>query len=140
MKKVISFIEKIAKEYGYKPLPEEKSRLARDWYKKHLPDLEFAEPIYTSSGKLIATCFERIVIGDYGAYIEFSKEHIMLDLVIKKGQEFRHNDNFKGKYLWYTSEDDDCKIYFQLRKVAYADYKPGMYYISPYEVNQYFPK
>lgn len=39
------------------------------------------------------------------------------------------------KYLWLTADDDsDVKIYDQKRSVEYADYKPGMLYVSVYEV------
>lgn len=137
MKKVTDFIKRLVVEYGYKPLPADKSILAQEWFKEHLPELYNDEPLYTLSGELLATCYERVVVGDYGAYIEINHEHMMLDFKIKKGQEYRHKDSFRGKYLWYTSEQDDCKIYYQLRKVYYADYKPGKYYISPYEVQQY---
>jgi hypothetical protein len=38
-------------------------------------------------------------------------------------------------YIEYRSKDNDyVKLYFQKRKVAYADYKVGMYYISPFDL------
>ena len=136
MKKVLDFIERISKEFAYKPLPSDKSVLAREWYKKHLPTLNPNQPIYTRTGTMLARSFKRIVIGDYGAYIEFSGSDLTAALQVKKGQEYRCRDSFNGKYIWYTL-NDDIKVYYQLRGVAYANYKPGMYYISPYEVIQY---
>lgn len=39
------------------------------------------------------------------------------------------------KYLWLTADDNsDVKVYDQKRLVEYADYKPGMLYVSVYEV------
>lgn len=39
------------------------------------------------------------------------------------------------KYLWLTADDgSDVKVYDQKRSVEYADYKPGMLYVSVYEV------
>lgn len=39
------------------------------------------------------------------------------------------------KYPWLTADDNsDVKVYDQKRSVEYADYKPGMLYVSVYEV------
>ena len=41
----------------------------------------------------------------------------------------------KVKYLWLTIKDNSCiKIYYQKKSVDYADYKPGMLYVSVHEV------
>lgn len=38
------------------------------------------------------------------------------------------------KYIWMTIADgSNIKIYKQKKKVAYADYRSGMFYISPHE-------
>ena len=38
------------------------------------------------------------------------------------------------KYVWMTIADgSNIKIYKQKKRVAYADYKSGFYYISPHE-------
>lgn len=128
----------------YIPLRREKSRAIREYYRNNLPDYLSPEGqqinLYSSGGLLIASGYERIVIGDYGAYIEVSPEQIIKDsLRIQSGQEYRINDErFKDrvKYVWLTAKDDSgIKIYFQRRRVAYADYLPGMYYISPDEIS-----
>lgn len=76
----------------------------------------------SKSGTIIAKGYNRIVIGDYGASIEITKEQIYKNaLCVKKGEEYRYKS--------------DCKIYFQQKRVSYADYKVGMFYISPYELN-----
>ena len=90
---------------------------------------------------MICNGYDRIVIGDYGAFIEFSEEHIASDFTIKAGQEYRVNDEkYKKniKYIWLTIGDgSNIKIYLQKRKVSYADYKPKKYYVSVHEVLVY---
>lgn len=94
--------------------------------------------IHSLNGTLIATGYNRIVIGDYGAFIEFDVEQVVEDnLKVRKGQEYRINDPKYGgeKYYWFTPRDNsDMKVYYQKRTVTYADYKPEMFYVSPYEV------
>jgi hypothetical protein len=138
--KVNAFIERLVKEYRYKPLPPDKSKLARDWYLRLLPSDFWLQgnpsPLFTLKGTQVANGYNRVVIGDYGAYIEF--ENALVDnMVIPKEQEYRQTKRFINnvKYLWYTAKDtSNCKIYFQLRTVPYADYVIGRYYVSPYEV------
>ena len=138
MNKVESFIERLVREYKYKPLPKDKSLLARQWYEKHLPNLNADKPIYSLNNELIADNFNRIVIGDYGAFIEFLPEDSYPEAIkVKSGEEYRTKSDFKGKYVWLTTESNCCKIYYQLRPVKYADYKPKNLYISPYEVHQW---
>ena len=95
--------------------------------------------LYSLSGTLLSRGYKRIVIGDYGAFVEITPEQIQKDaLQCKPGQEYRFQDERFSqyiKYLWLTAKDkSDCKIYLQKKTVKYADYIPGMYYISPYEL------
>ena len=88
---------------------------------------------------LLADSWERIVIGHYGAFIEVKDGDMYKNsLKIKKGQEYRIKDprySEKVKYEWWTADDfSDCKLYKQKRTVSYADYRPGFWYISPFEV------
>jgi|TARA_R110000782_G_scaffold123678_1_gene215166 hypothetical protein len=136
MKKITDFIDRLVVKYKYKALVPENSKKARDWYKKHLPKLSPAKAIFDSKGKKVATGFERIVIGDYGAFVEMSlKQMVTENLTVPRGQEFRLHNDFYGKYIWLTT-DYKNKIYEQIWGVEYADYKRGMYYMSPYEVVQ----
>lgn len=89
-------------------------------------------------GKLIAAHRE----GDeqkFKTYVEFSRvQAYMRRLKIKEGQAYRVEDPRYAehvKYLWLTADDgSDVKVYDQKRPVEYADYKPGMLYVSVYEV------
>lgn len=94
----------------------------------------------TDNGTLIAYGYNRVVIGDYGAFLEIETRDMNRNAIrVKPGQEYRLNDErFSShcKYIWLTVKDrSGVKIYYQLKTVDYADYQPGMCYISPYEVN-----
>lgn len=117
----------------YVPLVPELSELVRTHYKAQLtlPEEGKEINIYTPSGLLLATGYQRIVIGDYGAYIEIS-QIVKDNLQVKPGQEFRLNPDTNAKYIWYEPVDgSDVKVYFQIGTVKYADYKKGMYYVDP---------
>ena len=161
-KEMLQFQADLATKHGYKPIMKPNPEYSENTlqpisiqkkihddsfvkkYKAELPEWckrsDCAkEPLISLDGTLLCTKFERIVIGDYGAFIEIAPEHMVLNnLKVKEGQEFRINDekySLHVKYHWYTAKDNsDCKVYFQQKTVTYADYKPGMYYISPYEV------
>ena len=61
---------------------------------------------------------------------------ILDDIIVKPGEEYRFKPDYVNvKYHWYClSKNHDIKIYYQKNTVAYADYKPEMFYISPYEL------
>ena len=132
----------LAEKYKYKPLSKKLSEKFRNLFNENIPSFlnvsGSATPLYTLNGTQICNGYDRIVIGDYGAFIEFSQEHIASNFAVKKGQEYRINDEkYKNnvKYIWLTINDkSDIKIYFQKKKVLYADYKPKKYYVSVHEV------
>ncbi len=146
----------LADYYKYTPLPPEVAFEAMARYIKCLPQefyekSEFIEKgaqirgrqmnMVTLSDTPLANRYERIVIGHYGAFIEISDENInKLFLKVKEGEEYRINNPHytdRVKYEWWTTKDDsDCKLYYQKRTVDYADYRPGYWYISPYEVRE----
>jgi len=104
---------------------------------------------FTSKGTLIAIGYTRIVYGDHGPYVEFTLENFATTLKPKFGNKCPRD----AYYEWMTVDDEsDIKVYRQLRDVhnlpnppspgyrgnrqeGYADYLPGMYYISPFEFN-----
>lgn len=144
-KYLTSHIEQLANKYKYRVLPKYIREQTLQLYIKHLPKWlsQSGNPslkLYTLSGTLISNGFTRVVVGDYGAYVEISKEQIVRNvLCCEKGQEYRFRDpNFKDsvKYYWYTAKDGSgVKIYYQQKQVKYADYKEGYFYISPYEIS-----
>lgn len=136
--------EELAQAYKYKPLPYLFSIEQRKIYEDNLPEWLKVEkkkrtPLFSKSGLLISTDYERVVIGDYGAFIEISPKQIVnSSLKVKEGQEYRIVDRHfseRVKYHWYTTKDNtDTKLYYQQKTVDYADYKVGYWYVSPYEV------
>lgn len=133
---------KLAQEYGYKPLPKEVSEKYRQFYIDNLPEglsIERSDTVLcTKTGTVVCNGYTRIVVGDYGAFIEFDEEQANLDeYIIAPGQEYRVNNprySKNVKYIWMTIPDgSNIKIYKQKKKVSYADYKSGMFYISPHE-------
>lgn len=144
-KEMLAFQAKLASERGYSPIELDLFLGdVREKYRAALPEwcCVNGDPnayLCSLDGTLLCTGYERVVIGDYGAFIEISPAQICKDaLRCKPGQEFRYEDPRFAKnvkYVWLTVNDrSDCKIYYQKKTVSYADYVPGMYYISPYEV------
>lgn len=137
-------INHLKEQYHYKPVPITlEMGDVRQVYKRLLPDwckLEGEEQVVlrTNSGTPVLNGYKRIVIGDYGAFIEAAPEQANRKYVrVKSGQEYRMSDPQYAscKYIWLTATDDsNVKIYFQKHTVEYADYVPGMLYISPYEL------
>lgn len=131
----------LAEKYKYKQLPEDLSEKYRNFYIKNVPTCfslgGSSDKLYTYDGILICNGYTRIVVGDYGAFIEFNKEQANTEAyIIAPGQEYRINDpkySTHVKYIWMTINDTGIKIYKQKRAVTYADYKAGMFYISPHE-------
>jgi len=140
---MLRFQKRLAEEYHYEPIGY--NLFLGDIRKKYANALPpwcnvdgERKTVYTHNGFALAIAYCRIVIGDYGAFLEIADSDIIKSAIkIKQGQEYRISDErFKDrvKYIWYTDKNNDgVKIYHQLRFVDYADYKPGMWYISPYE-------
>lgn len=131
----------LAQKYKYKPLSKDLSQKYRQYFRENIPPVLSEsggiETLYTSFHSPICDGYDRIVIGDYGAFIEFSSLPYM-NYSIKSGQEYRVFDERYSKnvkYIWLTIDDgSDIKIYKQKKPVSYADYKPGKFYVSVHEV------
>lgn len=141
--RMLKYQEQLADEYKYKPIPRTFFKDMRAEFEETLPEWcnmsGDTTKLETRSGTVIASGYNRIVIGDYGAFVEFSRAQANAHhLKIKEGQSYRIEDPRYAehvKYLWLTADDDsDVKVYDQKRSVEYADYKPGMLYVSVYEV------
>lgn len=132
----------LAEKYKYKPLPKELSEKYHGLFRENIPSFlnesGSTDTLYTLNGTPICNGYDRIVVGDYGAFIEFSLEHVASKFIIQRGQEYRvYDEKYRNnvKYIWLTIDDGSgIKIYLQKRKVSYADYKPKKYYISVHEV------
>ena len=91
----------------------------------------FYSPLKTE----LSVGYTRIVYGARGPYMEFDPKHIIdKNIHIPRGQLFRLTDP-RIYYIEFRSSDTSLiKIYYQMRSVAYADYKIGMFYISPLDL------
>ena len=97
---------KLARKYGYKPLPKELSEKYRQFYIDNLPVGCIMggsdDTLYTKNGTVVCNGYTRIVVGDYGAFIEFNKEQANFDkYIIAPGQEYRVNDPKYSKNVKY---------------------------------------
>lgn len=135
-------VEECINKYHYKPLPSLISQEQRKIYFDELPNEwningNLNCEIYDLFHNPIAKGYSRIVIGDYGAYVEIPLDKMILnDIIVKPGEEYRFNPKYANvKYHWYCLKQNlNIKIYYQKNTVKYADYKPEMFYISPYEL------
>jgi hypothetical protein len=116
----------------YIPLPHDESKLVREFYAEQIPipldggDLYF----HNENGTLISKGYSRIVLGDYGPFIEVSEDQIILENIKNKWPGKQKKSGMK--YIWMETRDKEkTKIYHQLNKVPYADYQPNKYYIDP---------
>jgi len=89
--------------------------------------------VRTESGVLIADGFSKIVHGERGAYVEFWPQQVHRDkLEVPENAKWRLtrlNEVFYTEYC--VVGEPYVKVYFQLKCVDYANYKVGMWYISP---------
>jgi hypothetical protein len=121
----------------YKPLesPEER-KLVIEWYRSQLtlPLEGYKVDLYNDANTKIAVGYNRIVIGDYGAYVEISPEDMVLENIKPK---WPGTPKRPVKYIWLETNDElETKIYLQKSAVKYADYQPGLYYVAPADIRK----
>lgn len=136
-------IAALVQAYQYKPVPPLFAAPYHALYKKEIPSFlkEDGDSIqlFDLDENLLCTGYQRIVIGDYGAFVEFSEDQAATEnFIIAPGQEYRvSEERFAAhiKYVWLTTKQGRrVKIYHQKKTVPYADYLVGYYYVSPFEV------
>ena len=89
----------------------------------------------TKSGLLVACGYSRIVIGQRGPYIEFSPDHVYdAAMKVPEDQKYRFNDARVYYLELRTIDTCNVKIYYQLKRVSYADYQVNFLYISPFDL------
>ena len=90
-------------------------------------------PLFVNSN-LISKGYQRVVIGQRGPYVEFTKNQIIdTELYIPKSQLYRLSDP-KVYYIEFRTVEKNIKVYYQMRSVAYADYLLNHFYISPFDL------
>lgn len=84
---------------------------------------------------LLATDYMRIVIGGRGPYVEFTVQMLVAPNMTLPIHERWRTQSTNAFYIEFRS---NCtafvKIYAQKKPVDYADYVPGMCYISPFDL------
>ena len=94
---MLEYQEQLARKHKYKPIPRTFFCDVRAEFQKALPEWcnisGDTTPLETTDGTIIANGYNRIVIGDYGAFVEFSRvQAYMRRLKIKEGQVYRIED------------------------------------------------
>jgi len=90
--------------------------------------------LFTKTGLKVSIGYERIVIGGRGPYVEFTDEQIIqTNFLVPEDQRWRFT-NSNSYYNEYRTSQDNVKVYHQKKTVDYADYKVGMWYISPFDL------
>lgn len=78
------------------------------------------------SGLLFSQGYIRVVIGGRGPYVELRRDQILATL-----------HEAEAKHYYYTelrTEAGYSKVYLQRHRVDYADYVPGLCYVSPFDL------
>jgi hypothetical protein len=92
----------------------------------------------TRTGLHVATGYTRIAIGGRGPYIEFLPGHLIWDnLHVPDDENYRLDHPWKDRVYyveWRTNDESNVKVYEQKRTVDYANYKVGLFYISPFDL------
>jgi hypothetical protein len=91
--------------------------------------------LYTNSAYPISKGFNRVVFGDRGPYVEIlDTQIIMTNIHIPITQLYRLTD-LRIYYVEFRSNDvANIKIYYQIKTVAYADYKIGHFYVDVFDL------
>ncbi len=110
----------------YQPLEDPEEAVAvRAYYRTLVATTSFnkGSPLVNAQGTLISLGYNRIVVGDYGAYIECLPDQIHLSSL---EQRWPGKPTRPVKYIWMQTKDIiRTKVYFQQGRFRYEDYIPG---------------
>lgn len=133
-----AMVEEAVRKYRFLPLP---MRVRSEYLKAYREGMNGFDQRKEARINGVAICsdYTRVVVGDYGAYLEFTPEQLLVELVVTPGQEWRTDAEYIAKrglnvkYVWL--EYQGVKVYFQLGTVNYADYLINHYYVSVLELD-----
>jgi hypothetical protein len=124
-----------------------------------LPEIPDTSIALYHRGTRVLSGYDRIVYGDHGPYLEFSRQHLCVDVVDKYGRKpasLPPSTEVGFYYLWLQFKDTNVKVYWQIKDVSdlpnaprrddglpsrfnrregYADYKRGFFYVDPYTLH-----
>lgn len=122
----------------YRQLPGEASKIVREYYRMRLRQMAISEHgaddvvLKNDCGTVLANGYRRVVVGDYGAYIEFTQKQLVQEAISPK---WPGSQKKEASYIWHeTTDASKTKVYLQQHRVQYADYVPRMYYVSPDDI------
>lgn len=95
--------------------------------------------LYTSSGLLVAVGYVRVEFGGRGPYVEFAPDQVQKDNLRPISPIYYDTEGRQHKRKYYdeyrTNDAANVMVYLQRRDdVKYADYRVGMYYLSPFDL------
>ena len=101
MNPVQELSEQMAKQFNYKKLPPQLSQRVRQIYKDNIPKYYQERgkhyTYYSLGYKPVCNGYNRIVIGDYGAYVEFTPRQACIEnFIIEPGQEYRLEPRYQA--------------------------------------------
>ena len=109
--------------------------ISKIWAKKKISR---KYPLYTKNGEKVCERYERIVIGDYGAYVEISASHLSDNHFIYIDQNDPIDETISSRHSSHMTlalnDESSYTIYFQVKPVPYGNFIPGRFYIDPYDV------
>jgi len=92
-------------------------------------------PFRTETGLLVARGYVRVVIGRRGPYIEFQPEQVDHTAIYMPDTcKWRLTSKMIYYREWHSADRAHIKFYEQVHPVAYADYQPGLWYASPFDL------
>ena len=119
--------------FNGRTLPSDLSEFIRKIYRKGSPNFTKGKPIYTTAGLEVGTSFNKIVMTDYGAFVELDKGHLNLENLIASKQK----DGKNHLHKLYVDRDGIAKFYYQIAIQPTGEFTPGSVYVSVYDAMQY---
>lgn len=92
------------------------------------PDGSDSFLLRTYAGTVIATGFRRLVVGGHGPFVEIGLDQLVTDGLTEVDTQHYYFVELR------SCDVHSVMVYIQLRRVDYADYTPGMAYVSPFDV------
>lgn len=127
------YIQNLKLSYKNKPLPEQISKKSKEFYKKCLNSYYQIngdeKQIVTWNYIYIAKKYNKIVITDYGPFLEIKKENVFWENLMLKNQQ--SNTNF----IFYGIENyPNFECFFTKESSNVRDFSPNCLYIPTYKV------
>ena len=140
------FVSQLMLSYRNQVIPNNISEELKETHKKYLPtwisdsmiESGKSAPLFDVNGTKVCDKYSRVVISDFGAFIEFSYDDICeKNIMIMPGEEYRvapENQDKVSSYLLTTNSDAKCQIGLRVKDGTGSGFRQGFCYVSVYEV------